>query len=67
MSGCLEFKVLWIKNVAECNLWQKMCPGCLFIIPENVCRTELSHIEKNSFVWKMQSEQYKKIELSKET
>ena len=42
--------MLWIKNVAECNLWQKMCPGCLFIIPENVCRTQLSHIEKNSFV-----------------
>ena len=42
-------------------------PDCLFITPEGVCRAELSHVEKNSCVWKIQEEQYKKIELSEET
>lgn len=42
--------MIWLKNVAECNLWEKMCPNCLFIIPEDIYRAELSHGEKNSFV-----------------
>lgn len=51
--ACLELKMLWMKNVAEGNLWQKMCPHCLFIIPEDISRAELWYVEKNSFVWKI--------------
>lgn len=36
-------------------------PDCLFIISEDFCRAELSHGEKNSFVWKIQRGSTRKL------